>query len=69
MFLLFKNFSPVEVTYLLPRFSKIKFFPWNTKNVNKNGVNKQNIHIHQTLREILHWKDLCSIKKSDIPPF
>ena len=69
MSLLFKIFSPVEVTYLLPRFSKIKFFPWNTKNVDKNGVNKQNIHTHQTLRERLHWNDLRSIKKSDIPPF
>ena len=58
MILLFKNYLLVEVMYLLIRFSKSKFFPWNTNSTEGNGVNKQNTHTHthththQTLREI-----------------
>ena len=58
MILLFKNYLLVEVMYLLIRFSKSKFFPWNTNSTDGNGVNKQNTHTHthththQTLREI-----------------
>ena len=32
MSLLFKNGSLAEVNYLLIRFNKTKFFPWNSKN-------------------------------------
>ena len=57
----FKNFTLVEVTYLLiwftrtrffpwytknTRFSKTKFFLWKKKNTDGNGVNKQNKHTH-----------------------
>ena len=35
-----------EVTYLLIRFRKTKFFPWNTKNTNRKGTNKQNTQTH-----------------------
>ena len=42
MSLLFKNYSLVEVAYLLIRFNKTKFFPWNTNKTDGNGVNKQN---------------------------
>ena len=35
-----------EVTYLLTRFKKIKFFPWNTKNADRNGINKQTAHTY-----------------------
>ena len=48
--LLFKNYWFVQVTHLLIRFNKTKFFPWNTKNTHKSGVNKQNTHAH-LLRE------------------
>ena len=40
MSLFFKNYSLVEIMYLLIRFNKIKFFPWNTKNTDRNGINK-----------------------------
>ena len=46
MILLFKNYLLVEVMYLLIRFSKSKFFPWNTNSTEGNGVNKQNTHTH-----------------------
>ena len=45
MSLLFKNYSFAEVAYLLIRFNETKFFPWNTKNTDKNGVIKH-IHMH-----------------------
>ena len=38
--LLIKNYSVVEVIYLLIRFSKSNFFPRNTNNADRNGVNK-----------------------------
>ena len=41
MCLNFKSYCFVEVTYLLIRFNKTMFFPWNTKNIDRNGVNKQ----------------------------
>ena len=43
MSLLFKYYSPVEVTYML---NKTNFFTWHTKNTNSNGINKQNTHTH-----------------------
>ena len=51
MSLFFKNYSLVEIMYLLIRFNKIKFFLWNTKNTDRNGINKQNKQVHQTLGE------------------
>ena len=45
----FQNYSLVEVIYLLIRFNKIKFFPWNAKNTDKNGANKQNTHAHSEI--------------------
>ena len=33
--LLFNNYPLVEITYLLSRFSKTKFFLWDTKNTDK----------------------------------
>ena len=44
MSLLFKNFSFVEVTYLLIRFKKTMSFLWNTKNTDKNSANERNTH-------------------------
>ena len=44
LFSLFKNYSFVEVIHMLVRFSKTKFFLWNTSNADKNGINEQNIH-------------------------
>ena len=41
-----KNSSLAEVTSWLIRFIKTKFFVWNTKNTNKNGVNEQNPYAH-----------------------
>ena len=49
MSLFFRNYSPVEVTYLLLRFNK--FFPWNTKKTDRNGLNKQDTHFHTTHSE------------------
>ena len=46
MSLLFKNYSYVEVTYLLSRSIKTKFFLWNTKNADRNGINEQNMHTY-----------------------
>ena len=51
MSLLFKNYSIVKVTYLLIRFNKAKFFAWNAKNTDRNGVNKQNTHKHTSHKE------------------
>ena len=56
MSFLFKNYSVVEVAYLFIRCKKTKFFLWNTNNTDRNGVNKQNSHTHQTLRKRQHWK-------------
>ena len=42
----FKNYSLVKVIYLLIRCYKTRFFLWNTNNTDRNGVNKQNTHIH-----------------------
>ena len=36
--LLFKNCSMIEVKYFLIRFNKSKFFPGNTNNTDRNGV-------------------------------
>ena len=47
MSLFFKNYSLVEVTYLLNRFHKT-----NSKNIEKNGVIGQNTHTHTTHRKI-----------------
>ena len=44
--LLFKTHSLVEVINLLIRFNKTKFFPWSTKNTDRNGVNRQNTYTH-----------------------
>ena len=52
MSLLFKNYSLFEVAYLLNRFNKTKFFPWNTKNTDRSGANKQNTHTSNTHRKI-----------------
>ena len=51
MSLLFKNCWLKEFTYLLIKFNKPKFFPWNTKNTEGHGENKQDTH-HHSLREI-----------------
>ena len=42
MSLLFKNYSLVDVIYLLIRCCKTKFLPQNTKNSDRNGLNKLN---------------------------
>ena len=48
MSLLFKNYSLVELMYLLIRFNKNKSFLWNTNNTDRNGANEQNAHnIHR----------------------
>ena len=49
---LFKNYSLVDVRYLLIKFSKTKSFFRNTKNTDWNGVNKQNTHVPHTKRKI-----------------
>ena len=46
MSLLFKNRWVVEVTYQVIRFSEARFFPWNTKNTDRYGVNKQSKNHH-----------------------
>ena len=51
MVLLFKNYSLLEVTQLLIKFNKTNFFPRNTKNNERNDVNKQNTHMHTTYSE------------------
>ena len=52
MSLLFKIYSPVEVTYLLIRFSKVNSFLRNIKNADRNGINEQNRHHIQKEREL-----------------
>ena len=44
VFLLFENYSLVEVMYMLIKFNKTKSFLGNTKNTDTNGVNEQNTH-------------------------
>ena len=44
MSFLLKNYSLVESVYLFIRCNKTKFFQRNTKNTDRNGVNKQNTH-------------------------
>ena len=57
MYLLFKNYWLVEVTYLLIRFSKTKFLQWNTKDTPR------------TLTERYDWEELINMKMSDrVPP-
>ena len=46
MSLLSKNYLVFKVTYLLNSFNKTKFFPWNTKNTARNGINKENTHTY-----------------------
>ena len=44
MSFLLKNYSLVESVYLFIRCNKIKFFPRNTNDTDRNGVHKQNTH-------------------------
>ena len=45
--LLFKIYSFLKVIYLLIRWCyKTRFFLWNTNNIDRNSVNKQNTHTH-----------------------
>ena len=48
---LFKNSLLVEVLYLLISFIKTKSILWNTKNTDRNCVNKQNTHTAERDRE------------------
>ena len=62
MSLLFKNYSLVEVIHLFIRFNKTKFFPWNTKNTDRNGVNKQIFTDTKHSEKDYTGKGLVSIK-------
>ena len=44
MYFLFKNYSIVEIVYLVIRCNKTKFFREVQINTDKNGVNEQNTH-------------------------
>ena len=44
MYLLFKNYSFVEVIYMSTRFNKTKSFLRKVKSTDTNGVNEQNSH-------------------------
>ena len=44
MCFLLKNYLLIESVYLFIRCNKTKFFQRNTKNTDRNGVNKQNTH-------------------------
>ena len=46
VYFLFKNYSLTEVVYPLIRCNKTTFFLWNTRNTDRNGVNKRNTHTH-----------------------
>ena len=46
-----KNYALVEMMYLLIRFNKTTFFPWNTKNTDRNDINKQNTNAHTKYSE------------------
>ena len=48
MSFLLKNYSLVESVYLFIRCNKIKFFPQNTNDTDRNGVHKQNTHTSNT---------------------
>ena len=67
MSLLFINYYFVQVTYLLITFSRTRFFPWNTKNTDRYGVNKQNTR-HNSLKERYDWKGLVGMRISDRVP-
>ena len=63
---IFKNYSLTEVIYLLIRFNETNFFPRNTKNTDRNGVNKQNTHTRARARTSVWWKiRLVSMKIND----
>ena len=53
MSLLLKNYSFIEVIYMLIKF-KTKFFMWNTKRDERNNINEQNTN-SQRERDILKW--------------
>ena len=63
---LFKNYSLVEVTYLLIGCSKTRVFLLNTNNTNRNYGNKQSTNTLNFQRKIL---ERVSLKISDIPHF
>ena len=42
MSLIFKNYSLVQVIFVMIRFHKTKSFLRKTKNIKRNGVNEQN---------------------------
>ena len=64
-FLFLKKYWLVEVTYLLIRFNKTNFFPWNTNNTERYGINKQKNTPPFTQRNIekSDWKGFVSTKK------
>ena len=67
---LFKNNSLVKVIlYLIIRCYKTGFFLWNADKTDINGVNKQNTHTKQTLKERQRWKRLVSMKIRDTSLF
>ena len=63
-----ENCLLVKVIYLLIRCYKTRFFHWNTRKTDRNGVNKQNAHRHtpNTQRKIILEK--VSMKISDTTP-
>ena len=67
--LLFKNYSLVEVPYLFIRFNKTKFFPWNTKNIDKNDVINKTYTCTPNTQSKIILKRLVSMKMSDTFPF
>ena len=50
-------------------FNKTKFFLWNAKYTDRNGVDKLRAHAHQILGDTYYWKELVSMKKIDTPRF
>ena len=58
-----KVLLPIEVSYLLIRFTKTSFFPSNAKNTHKNGVNKQNIYTPNTQAKITQKQPLDFMRK------
>ena len=67
--LFFSKIILVKVIYLLIRCYKTGFFLWNTYKTDRNGVNKQNRHTNQTLKERYHWNGLVSMKIRDTSHF
>ena len=65
--LLFKNYSLAEVPCWLIRFNKTKFFPWNTKNSDRNGINKENTHAYTPNNPRKIILERASMKKSNNP--